>query len=83
MASMHRLHAHQVTIDEETARYLIQQQFPHYQHLPIRYFHSTGTDHAIYRLGDEMYLRMPLTNDAQLQLFCRSERACEREYQPL
>lgn len=65
---MHQLHAHQVTIDEETARSLIQQQFPDYQQLPIRYFHSTGTDHAIYRLGDEMYLRMPLTHDAQLQL---------------
>lgn len=68
MASMHRLHTHQATIDIDAAHRMVLQQFPRYGHLPIRYFHSSGTDHAIYRLGDEMYLRMPLTHDAQLQL---------------
>jgi aminoglycoside phosphotransferase (APT) family kinase protein len=38
---------------------LVAAQFPQWAHLPIRRVRSAGTDHAIYRLGADMAVRMP------------------------
>jgi aminoglycoside phosphotransferase (APT) family kinase protein len=55
-----RLHHDQVAIDESTARRLLAEQMPEYAILPLREVASGGTDHAVFRLGDDLGLRMPL-----------------------
>jgi aminoglycoside phosphotransferase (APT) family kinase protein len=54
------MHEGQVDIDRELVRRLIAQQFPRWSDLPIERFESTGTVNAIYRLGSDMYVRLPL-----------------------
>ncbi|MBD2868690.1 aminoglycoside phosphotransferase family protein [Paenibacillus arenilitoris] len=46
-------------IDETLVKRLLAAQFPQWAHLPLRKLASTGTDNAIYRLGDEMAVRLP------------------------
>jgi aminoglycoside phosphotransferase (APT) family kinase protein len=55
-----RLHADQVDIDESVARRLLDEQMPEYAGLPLRYLPSGGTDNAVYRLGEDLAVRMPL-----------------------
>jgi aminoglycoside phosphotransferase (APT) family kinase protein len=52
---------HQDEIDGEglLAGRLIGRQFPRWAGLPIARVRSAGTDHAIYRLGDDMAVRLP------------------------
>src|SRR5687768_9374671 len=38
---------------------LLAAQFPQWADLPIKPVPSAGTDHALYRLGDELVVRMP------------------------
>lgn len=54
-----RMHADELPIDAELVRRLLAEQFPEWAGLavePVRYF---GTDNAIYRLGDELAVRLP------------------------
>ncbi|MCF7852272.1 MAG: aminoglycoside phosphotransferase family protein, partial [Simkaniaceae bacterium] len=44
---------------QELAKSLIQSQFPEFSNLQIRKFHPNGWDHATFRLGDEMVMRLP------------------------
>jgi len=55
-----RMHEDQVDIDDDLVRRLITKQFPQWTHLPVEYFDSGGTVNAIYRLGHQMYVRLPL-----------------------
>jgi aminoglycoside phosphotransferase (APT) family kinase protein len=54
-----RIHADQIDTDELLVRRLLADQFPHWSDLPVRAVPSSGTENAIYRLGDEMAVRMP------------------------
>jgi aminoglycoside phosphotransferase (APT) family kinase protein len=54
-----KLHADEVDVDEQLVRSLLTDQFPEWAHLPLRRTASTGTDNAIYRLGDRMGVRVP------------------------
>ncbi|MGH2760075.1 MAG: aminoglycoside phosphotransferase family protein [Actinomycetota bacterium] len=54
------MHDDQVDIDVELVQRLIEKQFPQWADLPLEYFDSGGTVNAIYRLGDDMYVRLPL-----------------------
>jgi aminoglycoside phosphotransferase (APT) family kinase protein len=54
------MHENEVDIDAELVRSLLRAQFPRWAELPIERFDSGGTVNAIYRLGDELYVRMPL-----------------------
>lgn len=56
-----KLHTDQVDIGDDLVRRLIEQQFPQWADLPIERFPSGGTVNAIYRLGNEMYARLPFT----------------------
>jgi aminoglycoside phosphotransferase (APT) family kinase protein len=40
-------------------KHLLPTQFPRWADLPIRFEQSGGTDNAIFRLGDDMALRLP------------------------
>jgi aminoglycoside phosphotransferase (APT) family kinase protein len=54
-----RMHADEVNIDPALVRRLLASQFPQWAGLPIAPVPSGGTDNALYRLGDEMVVRLP------------------------
>jgi aminoglycoside phosphotransferase (APT) family kinase protein len=53
------MHAAEVHTDAALVARLIAAQFPKWANLPIEPVPSTGTDNAIYRLGDDMAVRLP------------------------
>jgi aminoglycoside phosphotransferase (APT) family kinase protein len=69
---MARMHDDEVTTDAALAARLVAAQFPDWAGLPVTPVESYGTDNAIYRLGDELSVRMPRIHWAVAPL--------EREY---
>jgi aminoglycoside phosphotransferase (APT) family kinase protein len=55
-----RMHTEQVDSDAALVRRLLVAQYPQWADLPIERLPSSGTDNAIYRLGTEMVVRLPL-----------------------
>jgi len=55
------MHDDEVDIDEELVRALLASQFPQWRGLPITPVPSVGTVNAIYRLGDDLCVRLPRT----------------------
>jgi aminoglycoside phosphotransferase (APT) family kinase protein len=53
------VHAGEVATDASLVRRLLAAQFPDWADLPIERVPSAGTDNAIYRLGDDMAVRLP------------------------
>ena len=53
------MHVDELAIDEPVVRRLIGEQFPEWSRLPLRRVEPQGTDHAIYRLGQELSVRLP------------------------
>ena len=53
------MHADEVEIDDGLARRLVSSRFPRWADLPLRRVSSAGTDHAIFRLGDDLSVRLP------------------------
>jgi aminoglycoside phosphotransferase (APT) family kinase protein len=53
------MHADEVDTDASLVRRLLKGQFPQWADLPIQRIESAGTDNAIYRLGDDMAVRLP------------------------
>jgi aminoglycoside phosphotransferase (APT) family kinase protein len=53
------MHAQEVPIDVSLVGRLLAAQFPNWADLPIEPVESAGTDNAIYRLGDDMAVRLP------------------------
>ena len=54
-----RMHADEVATDLDLVRRLLMGQFPRWARLPLELVDSYGTDHDIYRLGDELSVRLP------------------------
>ena len=54
-----KMHDDEVPVANSLARGLIDTQFPQWSGLALRRIRSTGTDNVIYRLGDEMGVRLP------------------------
>jgi len=54
-----RMHADEVPVDEALVRRLLASQLPHLAELPLRTVAPWGTDHAIWRLGEELVVRLP------------------------
>jgi aminoglycoside phosphotransferase (APT) family kinase protein len=54
-----KMHVDEVGTDVALAGRLLAAQFPQWADLPIEPVHSDGTDNAIYRLGDDMAVRLP------------------------
>ena len=63
MCAEQKLHKGQVDIDAALVRRLVAEQFPQWTDLPLERFASGGTVNAIYRLGDDMYARLPMTKE--------------------
>ncbi|MGB8644415.1 MAG: aminoglycoside phosphotransferase family protein [Anaerolineae bacterium] len=57
--SPHKMHADEMDIDSVLVGRLLTAQFPQWAHLPIEPVLSAGTDNAIFRLGDDMTVRLP------------------------
>jgi aminoglycoside phosphotransferase (APT) family kinase protein len=53
------MHADELSIDAELVRRLLAGQFPRWAELPIEPVPSAGTDNALYRLGDDLSVRLP------------------------
>jgi aminoglycoside phosphotransferase (APT) family kinase protein len=53
------MHPDEVPTDGFLVRRLLTTQFPHWAELPITPVHSAGTDHVLYRLGDDKVVRLP------------------------
>src|SRR5436309_1353283 len=71
-----KMHADEADIDVPLVRRLLACQFPHWAALQLERVEPSGTDNAIYRLGEDMVVRLP-----------RAERAVpgllrEREWLP-
>lgn len=56
---MRRMHAAELDIDVELVRALLRRQMPRWADLPLRRIASSGTDNAIFRLSEEMAVRLP------------------------
>src|SRR5512132_2607618 len=53
------MHADEVHTDRSLVGRLLAAQFPAWAALPIEHVPSSGTDNALYRLGDDMVVRLP------------------------
>jgi aminoglycoside phosphotransferase (APT) family kinase protein len=63
-------------VDDDLVRRLIAEQFPQWAELPLARFPSGGTVNAVFRLGDEMAVRLPLARGGVADV------ALEREWLP-
>ncbi|NKQ35791.1 MAG: aminoglycoside phosphotransferase family protein [Chloroflexi bacterium] len=62
------MHIDEVDVDVFMVGRLLAAQFPQWADLPLTPLVSAGTDNAIYRLGDDMAVRLPLIPDAASRL---------------
>ena len=54
-----RMHVDEIDLDAALVRQLLRAQMPEWADLPIARVASSGTDNAMFRLGDDMVVRMP------------------------
>ena len=55
------MHDDEFAIDAQLVRTLVTRQFPRWTQLPLRRVRSSGTVNAIYRLGNDLSIRLPRT----------------------
>src|SRR5438309_8010086 len=60
-------HDNEFPVDEDLVRRLLQTQFPQWAGLPLTLLEPSGTDHTIFRLGDDLVVRMPVMEYATRQ----------------
>ena len=61
------MHDDEVEVDEELVRHLVATQMPHLADRSLTKVEPWGTDHAIWRLGDELVVRLPRIHWAAVQ----------------
>lgn len=54
------MHEGQYEVTEDLVHQLLREQSPEFSSLPLRQVNSTGTDNALFRLGPDMLVRMPI-----------------------
>ncbi|MBO3086003.1 aminoglycoside phosphotransferase family protein [Cellulomonas fengjieae] len=54
-----RMHADELDLPVALVANLLADQFPQWSDLPVRRLASSGTDNAMFRLGDDLVVRMP------------------------
>jgi aminoglycoside phosphotransferase (APT) family kinase protein len=62
------MHDDEIPHDIDLVRRLLAAQQPDLAELPIEYVPSTGTDNALYRLGDDLVVRLPLRPGSTRQI---------------
>jgi hypothetical protein len=73
---MGKMHAGEVDIDLSLVARLLVEQFPQWADLPLSPVQSAGTDNAIYRLGDDLAVRLPRVAGAAEQVDTPTRRSC-------
>ncbi|MEZ5379551.1 MAG: aminoglycoside phosphotransferase family protein [Acidimicrobiales bacterium] len=68
-----RMHADEIGTDQQLVRRLLQSQMPALAELPITIVEPWGTDNAIFRLGDELVVRLPRIAAARHQVTLEAE----------
>jgi aminoglycoside phosphotransferase (APT) family kinase protein len=68
MSGAGKMHADEVETDASLVRRLLAAQFPRWADLPIEPVRPWGTDNALYRLGDDMVVRLPRVRRAAATL---------------
>ena len=58
------MHKDEFELSEALLKTLLNSQFPQWANLTLRPLTSPGTDNAIYRLGNELLLRLPRISSA-------------------
>jgi aminoglycoside phosphotransferase (APT) family kinase protein len=53
------MHSDELELDEPLVRRLLREQFPEWAELPLRRIEPSGTVNAIFRLGNELSVRLP------------------------
>ncbi|HEY3051755.1 MAG TPA: phosphotransferase, partial [Gaiellaceae bacterium] len=53
------MHADEIDIDADLVGRLVAEQFPEWAALPLVQVRPYGTDNALYRLGDDLVVRLP------------------------
>lgn len=66
------MHPNEARTDTGLVRRLVADQFPGWHDLPVTEVESAGTDNALYRLGDELVVRMPKIDWAVPELDTRA-----------
>jgi aminoglycoside phosphotransferase (APT) family kinase protein len=66
--SQTKMHADEVNIDASLVKQLLHAQFPQWADLPLAAVPSAGTDNALYRLGDDLVVRLPRVDWALAQI---------------
>ncbi len=61
-STMRRMHLDELYIQEQLVPRLLGEQFPEWAHLPLSRIEPSGTVNAIFRLGDELSVRLPRRN---------------------
>ncbi|WP_405971922.1 aminoglycoside phosphotransferase family protein [Streptomyces sp. NBC_00988] len=59
MSSSAKMHADELDIDGRLVRRLVAEQFPEWAELTVTRVASAGTDNAMFRLGEDMVVRLP------------------------
>jgi len=62
------MHADEAAIDAALLRRLLRDQFPQWAELPLEPVLPMGTDNALYRLGDELVVRLPRRERTRITL---------------
>lgn len=62
----HRLHRDEIKIHAALVQRLLEQQFRDWSTLPLQLVTTAGTDNVLFRLGDDMLVRLPRTKRAAL-----------------
>ncbi|MFN8442604.1 MAG: aminoglycoside phosphotransferase family protein [Caldilineaceae bacterium] len=57
------MHAGELHIDAALVKHLLSEQFPDLAELPLAIIRSTGTVNAVFRLGDDLCVRLPRVAD--------------------
>ena len=63
-----KMHSGEVDISDELVRELLTSQFPEFGDLPVQAVEATGTVNALYRLGDDMCVRLPRLREGAAHL---------------
>jgi aminoglycoside phosphotransferase (APT) family kinase protein len=63
-----RMHEDEVAVEDGTVRALLRKQFPDWADESLQRIEDSGTDNAIYRLGETMGIRMPRIHWAEAQI---------------
>ena len=62
------MHANKIRTDLTLIQRLIATQFPQWQTLPLKEVFSAGTDNSMFRLGDDLVVRLPQHPEAAVQI---------------